>query len=74
MKDQDISEFDVCYILEGTYPYVSGGVSTWIHQAISCMPDLNFAIHYIGAESKTRGDQKYNLPKNVLGLEEVFIF
>ena len=25
---------DVCLVLEGTYPYVKGGVSTWVHDLI----------------------------------------
>ena len=30
----------VCLLLEGTYPYVSGGVSTWVHQIIEAMPAI----------------------------------
>jgi glycosyltransferase involved in cell wall biosynthesis len=67
-------EVDVCFVLEGTYPYVSGGVSTWVHQAISAMPDLSFAIHYIGAQSNSLGDRKYLVPDNVDSIEKVFIF
>ena len=67
-------EVDVCLVLEGTYPYVSGGVSTWVHQAISTMPDLTFAIHYIGAQSGTVGAPKYLVPDNVTSIEKVFIF
>ena len=29
---------DVCIITEGTFPYVMGGVSTWIAQIIESMP------------------------------------
>ena len=31
---------DVGLLLEGTYPYVSGGVSSWVHQIINGFPDL----------------------------------
>ena len=27
-------DYDVCLMLEGTYPFVSGGVSTWVHNLI----------------------------------------
>ena len=29
---------DVTLILEGTYPYVAGGVSTWVHQILGAYP------------------------------------
>ena len=35
---------DVCMIVEGAYPYVSGGVSTWVHGLIRRQPDLRFCI------------------------------
>ena len=30
----------ICLVLEGCYPYVNGGVSTWMHQYITEMPQL----------------------------------
>ena len=35
---------DICLVLEGTYPYVSGGVSTWVHQVINMFPDWTFSL------------------------------
>jgi len=40
---------DVCLLLEGTYPYVRGGVSTWVKQLIERMPTLRFSIIFLGA-------------------------
>ena len=40
---------DVTLILEGTYPYVAGGVSTWVHQILGAYPDRSFALLHIGA-------------------------
>lgn len=74
MRKKKSQEVDVCFVLEGTYPFISGGVSTWVHQAISTMPDLTFAIHYIGAQSKAIGESKYEIPENVRVIEKVFIF
>jgi glycosyltransferase involved in cell wall biosynthesis len=58
-------------MLEGTYPYVSGGVSTWVHQLISSMKDIRFGIVYVAAHSDPTRTAKYELPQNVIYLNEV---
>ena len=63
----------VCMILEGSYPYVFGGVSSWTHQYIQAMPDTEFVLWCIGAQSKDRGKFKYKLPDNVVAVHEVFL-
>lgn len=68
------STADVCLVLEGTYPYVSGGVSTWVHQLIRAFPDLKFALFYLGAQKDSSLRRKYEIPANVTRLEEVFLF
>jgi glycosyltransferase involved in cell wall biosynthesis len=65
---------DVCFVLEGTYPYVSGGVSSWLHSLIQGLPDLRFTIMFIGSTRAARSDLKYTLPPNVVGVEEFYIF
>ncbi len=35
---------DVCLILEGTYPFVSGGVSSWTHDLIQKQSHLTFHV------------------------------
>lgn len=37
----------ICLILEGCYPYVSGGVSSWMHDYIEGMPEHEFALWLI---------------------------
>ena len=37
-------EADVCLIVEGAYPYVVGGVSGWLQDLITSLPDVRFAI------------------------------
>ena len=59
---------DVCLVLEGTYPYVSGGVSTWVHQIMGMFPDLNFAIFYLGAQKDPNCQMKYELPPNLVAM------
>jgi glycosyltransferase involved in cell wall biosynthesis len=60
---------DVGLLLEGTYPYVSGGVSTWVHEIISGFPELTFGICFLGATPETYGAVKYRLPHNVVHVE-----
>ena len=59
---------DVCLILEGTYPFVAGGVSTWTHNLIQAQSHLSFhLVALLAPESKQVF--KYKLPANVCGLE-----
>jgi polysaccharide biosynthesis protein PelF len=60
---------DVGLLLEGTYPFVSGGVSTWVHEIVTGFPELTFGICFLGATPETYGDAKYRLPPNVVHLE-----
>ncbi|MFN3200233.1 MAG: GT4 family glycosyltransferase PelF [Bradymonadia bacterium] len=68
----DAQVADVCLVVEGTYPFVRGGVSSWVHNLISGMPELTFSILLISAE-RTEQAPKYTLPENVLSLCEVFV-
>ncbi len=63
----------ICVILEGCYPYVTGGVSTWIHQYMQAMPQHEFVILAIGADSSIKGKYKYTLPENVVEIHEIFL-
>lgn len=63
----------ICVILEGCYPYVTGGVSSWIHEYIKAMPQHEFVIWAIGADSSAKGQFKYTLPENVVEVKEVFL-
>jgi glycosyltransferase involved in cell wall biosynthesis len=63
----------ICLFLEGSYPHVTGGVSTWVQMLIKNMPEFEFIIYSIGAEEKYRGIYKYKLPDNVTTVQEVFL-
>ncbi len=63
----------ICLIAEGCYPYVAGGVSSWIQMLIEGMPEHEFVIFAIGAEEKLKGQYKYEMPKNVVEVREVFL-
>ncbi|UCF96780.1 MAG: GT4 family glycosyltransferase PelF [Spirochaetaceae bacterium] len=54
----------VCLILEGSYPYVTGGVSAWVHQLIRYLENINFVLYTI---SPTKDQPlNYELPANVI--------
>lgn len=65
---------DVCLILEGTYPYVTGGVSSCVHQLISGTPQITYSIIYIGANRPKDPSYKYSVPSNVRAIKEVYLF
>ena len=64
---------DVCLILEGTYPYVTGGVSAWIHQLVTALSELRFAIFHISATAGETHEPRYRMPANVVSLVDVGI-
>lgn len=65
-------EADICLILEGTYPYVTGGVSNWTHELIRSQPHLTFALLCI-LPSDGKTNLKFDLPDNVIAVENVFL-
>ena len=64
---------DVALLLEGTFPYVSGGVSSWVNQIIRAFPDIRFAIVFLGSRRSDYGAPKYAIPANVVHLETHFL-
>jgi glycosyltransferase involved in cell wall biosynthesis len=65
---------DVLFFCEGTYPYVSGGVSSWIHQLITGMPELKFGILYLATSQNAERELKYQLPPNVEEMIEFYLY
>ena len=63
----------ICVILEGCYPYVTGGVSSWIHQYMQAMSEHEFVVWAIGSTSDNKGKFKYELPANVVEVHEIFL-
>jgi len=64
---------DVCLLLEGTFPYVRGGVSTWVKQIIEGMPHLTFSIIFLGANDGEYDEPAYDIPENVIHIELHFL-
>lgn len=63
----------ICMILEGCYPYVRGGVSTWMHSLITSNPQHEYVLWIIGPKAEDQGNFKYALPENVSEVHEVFL-
>lgn len=63
----------ICLICEGSYPFVAGGVSSWIQSMIKGMPQHEFVIWAIGANESMKGKYVYELPSNVVHVQEVFL-
>ena len=63
----------VCLLLEGTYPYVFGGVSAWVDQMMRAMPEREFVITFIGSRKNLCGQTKYAIPENLTAIHEIYL-
>ena len=61
----------VCLILEGSYPFITGGVSAWVQELISALPEIRFVLYTLSP----RRDQpvRYTLPPNVAGHMDIVL-
>src|SRR5215212_5715931 len=66
------NEADVCLIVEGGYPYLLGGVASWMDALIRASPTLKFHVISITISSQSRV-RKFVLPDNVCGLTDVIL-
>jgi len=64
------NEAEICVIVEGTYPYVPGGVSTWVHDLCKSLDHLSFHIVCIRAATTPR-KLAFKLPKNVVAISDI---
>ncbi len=65
---------DIMLLLEGTFPYVSGGVSSWVNQLMQGLPEYRFGIVFLGSRPQDYGPVKYTLPTNLVHLEAHYLF
>ena len=63
----------ICIVAEGCYPYVVGGVSSWIHSMIKIFPEYQFVVLAIVANRSLRGKFVYDLPENVVEVHELYL-
>ena len=61
----------VCLLLEGSYPHITGGVSSWVHQIVGALPDIEFSLFTIspGPDQVLR----YELPDNIVEQKDLDI-
>ena len=68
---------DIMLFSEGTYPYIRGGVSSWIAQLMEGLPQFTFGICFIGAQDHIDGEPlriQYKFPQNLKHLEVHYLF
>lgn len=63
----------ICIIAEGSYPYVVGGVSSWIQQLINGHPEKDFKILSILPSEKEDAKVRYELPLNLLEVKTIYL-
>ncbi len=63
----------VCIVAEGCYPYVVGGVSSWIHSMINAFPNIEFVILALIVDRQSSGKFAYELPGNVTQVYEAYL-
>ena len=63
----------VCIVVEGCYPYVVGGVSSWVHSLIKQFSNVEFQILTIVADRSMRGKFVYEMPENVSEIREIYV-
>lgn len=68
---------DIMLFSEGTYPYVKGGVSSWILQLIKGVPEYTFGVVFVGATEIVDGKKMeigYEFPPNLVHVETHYLF
>lgn len=63
---------DVCIIVEGAYPFVPGGVSSWIDWLIKTQPDTTFCVVAL-LPRPSNAKPRYVRPPNVTGFQVVYL-
>lgn len=63
----------ICIIAEGSYPYITGGVSSWIHQLISELPEMQFKILSLMPSQNEKLDYRYKLPDNLKEIKTIYL-
>jgi glycosyltransferase involved in cell wall biosynthesis len=61
----------VCLVIEGSYPFITGGVSSWVHELIGGLPEIEFALFTLSPEAGQ--EPRYALPPNVVSLTDLVL-
>jgi len=68
------TDADITLLLEGTYPFVMGGVSSWVFQLMTSLPQYRFAIIFLGGKQSDYNKIYYTFPKNLVHFETHYLF
>jgi polysaccharide biosynthesis protein PelF len=63
----------VCILAEGSYPYVFGGVSSWVSQLVGKMPEVDFKIVSVMPQSDDKLEYKYEIQDNIIDIKTFFL-
>lgn len=62
----------VCMLLEGSYPFITGGVSAWVQDLIRGLSDIDFVLFTISPEEDQ--ELRYKLPENVIEHRDIVVW
>ena len=71
MADSTERRLSVCIVLEGSYPFITGGVSAWVHDLIKNIPEIDFSLYTLSPEAGQ--ELHYELPGNVTEVRDVVL-
>ncbi|MBM7649090.1 glycosyltransferase involved in cell wall biosynthesis [Bacillus ectoiniformans] len=63
----------ICLIAEGAYPYVTGGVSSWIQSIITQMPEHEFIVYSISTKDHLGAMPLYKRTSNLLEIRDIHL-
>ncbi len=64
----------ICLIVEGAYPFLTGGVSSWMQQMMTQLDDVEFIIETLSVRRDEKKEFKYIIPPNVSQVRELYLF
>ncbi|MFQ5603951.1 MAG: GT4 family glycosyltransferase PelF [bacterium] len=67
------NQTDICLLLEGTYPFVAGGVSSWVHSLVTSLNEYTFSLAVILPDQTTAREYKYSIPENIKEIRPIFL-
>ncbi len=69
---QSTDPVDVCLIVEGCYPYVPGGVSSWLDWLMKSQPEVRFSI--VSLWPRPMGlKSRYPAPPNLIDFQHLYL-
>lgn len=63
----------VCLICEGSYPYVPGGVSSWVQMLCSQFQDVEFVVWAIATTREEMPEYRCRVPDNVKEIQTLYL-